>query len=389
MNHFIIILIIEFLFFSFENSEVVFLEKIGNKYELKSKNNSIIIYWNNAITDSNINKEKLKLFSNIDYKKLWDNTFQFYDHKNILKYLKHEKYIDAIKCGFKFYSSKVDYLSHDQFQIFLGSLPNEIKKKMILTSFDFFESEYANENTRTSISYVKLRYTMGNIGFYYKNGKRFEFKTNTYVSKGKQSRWAQNYPDILFLDNIFNLEDEDIVLCMPDDMKTHFNEYIYRNLNQYLKNFNKAHKPIFFSDVVYQLNEEGMTHFPDYYINFGNKTVIKTFYENGLGNSFRTCPYFLFGFGFLKKFDYVEFDYENNKLNLYIYENNSKINISNYEEIKENETNAKTFGLFNSKFEVGILLLIFIFYIYISTLRKNKKKNNSKVFEEYFNLEKK
>ena len=168
MNHFIIVLIIEFLFFSFENSEVIFLEKIGNKYELKSKNNSIIIYWNNAITDSNINKEKLKLFSNIDYQNLWDNTFQFYDHKNILKYLKHEKYIDAIKCGFKFYSSKVEYLSHDKFRIFLGSLPNEITKKMILTSFDFFESEYANENTRTSISYVKLRYTMGNIGFYYK-----------------------------------------------------------------------------------------------------------------------------------------------------------------------------------------------------------------------------
>jgi len=75
---------------------------------------------------------------------------------------------------------------------------------------------------------------------------------------------------------------------------------------------------------------------------------------------------------------------------LYKYLNNTKINISNYEKIKDslnsNNTVIRQFGFY--RFEIVIIIIILISGIYLSCLRKNKIKKNEKVYNEYFEVEK-
>lgn len=75
---------------------------------------------------------------------------------------------------------------------------------------------------------------------------------------------------------------------------------------------------------------------------------------------------------------------------MYKYLNNTKINISNYEKIKDslnsNNTVIRQFGYY--RFEIVIIIIIFISGIYLSYLRKNKIKKNEKVYNEYFEVEK-
>ena len=75
---------------------------------------------------------------------------------------------------------------------------------------------------------------------------------------------------------------------------------------------------------------------------------------------------------------------------MYKYLNNTKINISNYEKIKDslnsNNTIIRQFGFY--RFEIVIIIIILISGIYLSFLRKNKIKKNEKVFNEYFEVEK-
>ena len=75
---------------------------------------------------------------------------------------------------------------------------------------------------------------------------------------------------------------------------------------------------------------------------------------------------------------------------MYKYLNNTKINISNYEKIKDslnsNNTVIRQFGFY--RFEIVIIIIIFISGIYLSCLRKNKMKNNEKVYNEYFEVKK-
>ena len=75
---------------------------------------------------------------------------------------------------------------------------------------------------------------------------------------------------------------------------------------------------------------------------------------------------------------------------MYKYLNNTKINISNYEKIKDslnsNNIIIRQFGFY--RFEIVIIIIILISGIYLSFLRKNKIKKNEKVFNEYFEVEK-
>lgn len=338
------------------------------------------------------NKETLKPFQNtIDYEWKFESFYKFYDHKNILKYLKTNNYIDSIKYGYKFYSSSNNMLTHDRHSMFVGSIPDNLKKQMQIASFDLISSNYTRE--RNTIDWREIKDTMGNIGFIYENKTKYIFNTSSYVSQGKQSRGIQNTPNIYVFDRFYISDFDydrngDHVLCMPDYLEIHFKDYIYRYLKQYLIKLGHDNPYYGINDVVYKLNEEGLKHFPNYLMNIGNYTFL-SFFEEGLGG-WGTCPFFLFGYGLFRKFDFVEFDYENNKLNLYKYLNNTKINISNYENIKDslnsNNTVIRQFGFY--RFEIVIIIIILISGIYLSCLRKNKIKKNEKVFNEYFEVEK-
>ena len=162
------------------------------------------------------------------------------------------------------------------------------------------------------------------------------------------------------------------MFCLPKKIYDIFENYIF-SYNHNKKAFCGLNK----------LNEEEKNLFPNI-ISFkiGNKifTLSKDFLFNKLNLEFNfinnyECDNFIFGFHFLKLFDFREFNLESEEVNLYLDKNNNLM-------IEEEEKKE----ILISKLNIIIIFSFIILFMIIALIKKNHKKKKIEYYNYYFDI---
>ena len=367
MNKYTILLLVyffpSFLFSVQSSSEIIQfpIKKEEKYYTLHSEKGDLllsefyeIIGINNFSNSSfiNINEYDYKINTN-------NNTIKFSNHKILLKFLKNTGYITNERYAFDFLPSLGKLSEDDRQNIYIGGIPKSENTKMKKISFPFIQNPCPSFLKGEKITQFQiLSNLVDKIGFEHKNGSIFEYND---LSEREQL--------VGIIDPFLDYQEFcDLTMGVSSNIKSIFVDYILYYLMDYIKEIDLEHKY-----VKYRLNADGMNKFPNIFLKIGNETISELF-DKGLENPKSEMDNYdenyytknlMLGFGFMRKFDFVEFDYENNQVNFYK---------------KENIENNKMYYFF-----VGVVVFLWI-TCPIFWWRNMKLKIAQKEYDYYFNI---
>ena len=343
------------------------------------------IYLNNE--DNNIYQSYSSSFSiiKIPEKPLFDETIK--TKLGEIKYIIKEKdnnnthffnyCFEGLKNLNLIHGINLDYKKYDDNKIcFENFIKDDIDKYSNDICELFYETKYIDKKIYSSSKSSRNRFFGGTPKNLIQNYNKFTFNHK----KDKISEIK-----IIFNDGnnfIINVKDEESLFTINENFNYMFclPKKIYDIFENYIFSYNHNKKAFC---GLNKLNEEEKNLFPNI-ISFkiGNKifTLSKDFLFNKLNLEFNfinnyECDNFIFGFHFLKLFDFREFNLESEEVNLYLDKNNNLM-------IEEEEKKE----ILISKLNIIIIFSFIILFIIIALIKKNHKKKKIEYYNYYFDI---